>query len=59
MPEKEMTQAQQAVESCDLMLVLGSSLTVYPAAGFPEYAKRQGAVLCIVNRGRNAVRPHC
>ena len=32
------------------MIVLGSSLTVYPAAGFPEYAKRNGASLAIVNR---------
>ena len=27
------------------IIVLGSSLTVYPAASFPEYAKRQGATL--------------
>jgi NAD-dependent deacetylase len=30
--------------------VLGSSLVVYPAAGFPEIAKLQGARLVIVNR---------
>jgi NAD-dependent deacetylase len=30
--------------------VLGSSLVVYPAAGFPELAKRNGAALAIVNR---------
>jgi NAD-dependent deacetylase len=50
MPEREMQRAQDAVENCDLMIVLGSSLTVYPAAGFPEYAKRLGAKLAIVNR---------
>jgi NAD-dependent deacetylase len=33
-----------------LFIVLGSSLVVYPAAGFPEIAKRQGARLVIVNR---------
>ena len=32
------------------MIVLGSSLTVHPAAGFPEYAKRVGTRLAIVNR---------
>jgi NAD-dependent deacetylase len=32
------------------MLVLGSSLVVYPAAGFPLQAKRQGARLVILNR---------
>ncbi len=50
MPEQEMVRAQTAVEDCDLCIVLGSSLTVYPAAGFPEYAKRLGAKLAIVNR---------
>lgn len=50
MPEAEMRRAQAATEACDLMLVLGSSLVVYPAAGFPEYAKRCGAQLAIVNR---------
>jgi len=50
MPEQEMMRAQAAIEDCDLCIVLGSSLTVYPAAGFPEYAKRLGAGLAIVNR---------
>ena len=50
MPEREMQLAQSLTEACDLMIVLGSSLTVYPAAGFPEYAKRMGAKLAIVNR---------
>ena len=50
MPEVAMQRAQHAVDTCDLMLVLGSSLTVYPAAAFPEYAARRGATLAIVNR---------
>lgn len=50
MPEAEMVRAQELVEACDLMIVLGSSLTVYPAAGFPQYAKQLGASLVIVNR---------
>lgn len=50
MPESEMAKAQQMVEACDLLVVLGSSLTVYPAAGFPQYAKQLGAALVIVNR---------
>ena len=45
-----MLRAQTAVEACDLMVVAGSSLVVYPAAGFPEHAKRLGAKLAIVNR---------
>jgi len=50
MPEGEMARADAAVRACDLMLVLGSSLVVYPAAGFPLQAKRQGAGLVILNR---------
>lgn len=50
MPEAEMRRAQQLIASCDLCLVLGSSLVVYPAAAFPAYAKESGAALVIVNR---------
>jgi NAD-dependent deacetylase len=50
MPEDEMVRAEAASLSCDLMLVLGSSLGVYPAAGFPLLAKRGGARLAILNR---------
>lgn len=50
MPEVPMQRATSMVEACDLMIVLGSSLTVYPAAGFPEYAKQLGAKLVIINR---------
>ena len=50
MPEEAMARAQQATNDCDLFVVVGSSLVVYPAAGFPEYAKRRGAKLAIVNR---------
>lgn len=50
MPEAPMTRAQTESDGCDLLIALGSSLTVYPAASFPEYAKQQGAKLAIVNR---------
>ena len=50
MPELEMQRAERATLGCDLFLVLGSSLVVYPAAGFPLLAKRRGATLAIVNR---------
>lgn len=50
MPEAAMARAQAVTNVCDLFLVLGSSLIVYPAAGFPEYAARRGARLAIVNR---------
>ena len=50
MPEKAMQQAQDATLACDLFVVAGSSLVVYPAAGFPLLAKRMGARLVILNR---------
>lgn len=50
MPEGEMKRAEEAVADCDLCLVAGSSLKVYPAAGFPLKAKRNGAALAILNR---------
>ncbi len=50
MPEIQMARAQDATLSCDLFIVLGSSLVVYPAAGFPSIAKRKGAKLVILNR---------
>jgi NAD-dependent deacetylase len=50
MPAEPMARAEAATLDCDLFLVLGSSLVVYPAAGFPLLAKRNGAKLAIVNR---------
>jgi NAD-dependent deacetylase len=50
MPEDEMLRARNATLAADLFVVLGSSLVVYPAAGFPLMAKRNGARLAIVNR---------
>jgi NAD-dependent deacetylase len=50
MPEAQMARAEAETLACDLFLVLGSSLVVYPAAGFPPLAKRNGARLAIVNR---------
>jgi len=50
MPEIQMARAQDETMSCDLFIVLGSSLVVYPAAGFPRIAKRRGAKLAILNR---------
>jgi NAD-dependent deacetylase len=52
MPETAMRRAESQTLACDLFLVLGSSLSVYPAAGFPLLAKRNGARLAIVNRER-------
>ena len=50
MPPGPMAAAEAETLACDLFLVLGSSLVVFPAAGFPLMAKRNGARLAIVNR---------
>ena len=50
MPEREMKRAEQMTLDCDLFLAVGSSLVVWPAAGFPLMAKRNGARLVIINR---------
>ncbi|MBV8535346.1 MAG: Sir2 family NAD-dependent protein deacetylase, partial [Alphaproteobacteria bacterium] len=50
MPEGPMARAQEEALACDLFLVLGSSLVVYPAAAFPQLARDNGARLAIVNR---------
>ena len=50
MPELPMRRAQEATLRSDLFVVLGSSLTVMPAAEFPHIAHRNGARLVIVNR---------
>jgi NAD-dependent deacetylase len=50
MPEAAMQRAEEMTMSCDLFLAIGSSLVVWPAAGFPLMAKRNGARLVILNR---------
>jgi NAD-dependent deacetylase len=50
MPHEPMARAEAETLACDLFLVLGSSLVVYPAAGFPLMAQENGAKLVIVSR---------
>jgi NAD-dependent deacetylase len=50
MPEAAMERAEILTLRCDLFLAIGSSLVVWPAAGFPMLAKRNGARLVILNR---------
>ena len=50
MPEAEMIRAEEETNACDLFVSIGSSLVVFPAAGFPVLAKRRGARLVILNR---------
>ena len=50
MPERETAEAFRRSAACDVFIVIGSSLVVYPAAQMPVEAKRAGAKLVIINR---------
>lgn len=50
LPADAVEQAHELSLGSDFFLVVGSSLVVYPAAGFPQIAKQAGAKLVIVNR---------
>ncbi|MBK3663472.1 NAD-dependent protein deacetylase [Bradyrhizobium diazoefficiens] len=50
MPEDEMQRATALAQACDLFIAIGSSLVVWPAAGFPMMARNAGARLVIINR---------
>lgn len=45
---KDIERAESLSASCDLMIAVGSTLQVYPAAGFPQEAKLNGADLAII-----------
>ena len=51
LPQDTLMKATKAAQECDLMIVIGSSLVVYPAAYIPLYAKRAGAKIVIINLG--------
>ena len=50
MPASAMQRAEELTLGCDLFMAIGSSPVVWPAAGFPLMAKRNGARLIIINR---------
>ena len=47
LPEEEFNKSINAIENADMLMILGSSLTVYPAAGLVNYFK--GKYLVIIN----------
>jgi NAD-dependent deacetylase len=49
LPEAALRQAQRLAMAADVVLIVGSSLQVYPAAGIPRLARQHGAQLCIIN----------
>lgn len=59
MPVAEVERAEQATLACDLFIVLGSSLVVYPAAAFPRVARQSGAQLVIINNQPTDIDSFC
>jgi NAD-dependent deacetylase len=49
LPEAALREAQTLAMAADVVLIVGSSLQVYPAAGIPRLARQHGAQLCIIN----------
>ena len=49
LPVRSLAAADKEAERADLMLVLGTSLTVFPAAGLPQVTLRRGGKIVIVN----------
>jgi len=49
LPQETLQEAIRRAQDCDLLIVIGSTLTVYPAAYIPTYAGEAGAKLAIVN----------
>lgn len=54
MPHDKLAQAFRLAETADLVLAVGSTLEVEPAASVPRQGKRSGASYAIVNRGPTA-----
>ncbi|MFL6540795.1 MAG: Sir2 family NAD-dependent protein deacetylase, partial [Chthoniobacterales bacterium] len=48
---RELARAQEAALAADLVVALGSTLSVYPAASFPLLATERGAPYVIINQG--------
>jgi len=51
LPQEDLRNSIIHTEKCDVFLVIGSSLVVYPAAEMPAIAYRAGAKLIIINKG--------
>ncbi|MHA2395590.1 MAG: SIR2 family NAD-dependent protein deacylase [Candidatus Thorarchaeota archaeon] len=49
LPEAAMSEATDMCRDTDLMLVIGTSLSIYPAAFLPQLAKNSGAKVILVN----------
>lgn len=58
-PRDALSECQRHTELCDVMLLVGTSAVVYPAADFPMQVLRQGGKLIEVNPEQTAVSSYC
>jgi NAD-dependent deacetylase len=58
LPAKDLAESYQHSQKCDLFIVVGSSLVVYPAADMPAVALEAGARLVIINQGETPFDKH-
>jgi NAD-dependent deacetylase len=58
LPHKDLAESYDHSGRCDLFIVVGSSLVVYPAAEMPQVALRAGAKLVIINQGETPYDTH-
>ena len=49
LPQDQLSKAYHCLDECKVLLLIGTSLAVYPAAGLPLYAKTKGAKLIEIN----------
>lgn len=59
LPEDELAKAYSRLEDCNTLLLIGTSLVVYPAAGLPLYAKERQAKLIEINNEKSALSDLC
>jgi NAD-dependent SIR2 family protein deacetylase len=58
LPAKDLAESHEHSQKCDLFIVVGSSLVVYPAADMPRVALQAGAKLVIINQGETPFDGH-
>jgi NAD-dependent deacetylase len=58
LPQDVFAAAEEAARTCDVMLVVGTSADVWPAAGLPHTAKMAGAQIVEVNPNQTSLTPH-
>jgi NAD-dependent deacetylase len=58
LPERALAAAEDAARRCDVLLVVGTSAEVYPAAALPLIAREHGAIVVEVNPNPTPLTPH-